>query len=163
MAKVIILSGSNSGKREFFLRSAIELIQTQIGPLGLSSSVYETEPWGFVSEQQFLNQVWMVETNLTPHGVLGQLLDIEMKLGRIRESQGGYVSRVIDLDILYYDEQILNDEELSVPHPRIQERNFVLQPLVEILPHFVHPVLGLTNTQLLEKCQDIGLAKKVIR
>ncbi len=160
MAKVIILSGSNSGNRQFFLNEALQKVQFSIGKLMQKSSLYETEPWGFEAEQDFLNQVWMVETAHSPRKVLADLLAIETELGRTRVGSG-YSSRIIDLDILYYDDQIIHEAGLDIPHPRIQERNFVLQPLAEILPDFVHPELMQSNSQLLENCVDTSLAKRI--
>lgn len=160
MAKVVILSGSNSGNREFFLEAALELIQEKVGSLIDSSGLYETEPWGFEAEQNFLNQVWLVESTLEPLLVLQQLLQIEEQLGRVRDPDGGYSSRVIDLDILYFDDLIIDLPELTVPHPRIQDRNFVLQPLCEILPDMIHPVFNKTNTELLAVCTDSGIATR---
>ncbi|MES2630178.1 MAG: 2-amino-4-hydroxy-6-hydroxymethyldihydropteridine diphosphokinase [Bacteroidota bacterium] len=159
MAKVIILGGSNSGDREFFLDSSLTRITAQIGSLDVQSALYETEPWGFESRQHFLNRIWVIETLLPPLEVLSELLSIERELGRVR-SGNGYSSRVIDLDILYYDQQIIQQAGLEIPHPRISERNFVLLPLNEILPDFVHPVLKLSNHDLLLRSADPGIVRK---
>lgn len=161
MAKVVILSGSNSGRREIFLKDALKSVIVEIGNVVMQSGLYSSEPWGFEAEQDFLNQVFVCETNLSPEAVLHSLLKIEKDLGRTRSNDGNYSSRTIDLDILYYDDRIIESEKLTVPHPRLQDRNFVLQPLAEILPDWIHPILKLSNQQLLSQSPDQGIVQKV--
>ncbi len=152
--KVVFLGiGTNLGDRESNLKEAIAGIEKHIGRVINSSSVYETEPWGFKAEQEFLNIVVKVETELIPTDLLEAILVLEKKLGRIR-SENQYSSRVIDIDILFYENEIINSEELRVPHPLLHERKFVLVPLCEIEPELVHPVLKKSVTWLLEKCED---------
>ena len=150
-----ILLGSNMGNREELLSEAIELIELRCGKVVLKSSLYESEPWGFDAEIYFLNQSIAIESILSPHDLLNELLAIEAELGRKRkENHVGYESRPIDLDIIYYDDIINNDEDLILPHPRLHLRRFVLTPLCEIAPDFIHPVFKESNKVLLERCED---------
>lgn len=150
-----ILLGSNMGNREELLSEAIELIELRCGKVVLKSSLYESEPWGFDAEIYFLNQSIAIESILSPHDLLNELLAIEAELGRKRkENHVGYESRPIDLDIIYYDDIINNDEDLILPHPRLHLRRFVLMPLCEIAPDFIHPVFKESNKELLERCED---------
>ena len=119
---------------------AKKMIEESIGSVVSVSSVYETEPWGFESDNEFLNMVLCVETDLSPSGLLGRILMIESQLGRIR-CENQYSSRNIDIDILLYNNEIVNEAALEIPHPRMHERRFVLVPLAEIAPELIHPVL----------------------
>ena len=150
-----ILLGSNMGNREELLNEAIEHIELRCGRVVLKSSLYESEPWGFDADVYFLNQAIAIESVLSPHDLLKELLTIEAELGRKRkENHIGYESRPIDLDIIYYDDIINNDEDLILPHPRLHLRRFVLMPICEIAPDFIHPILQETNSGLLERCED---------
>jgi 2-amino-4-hydroxy-6-hydroxymethyldihydropteridine diphosphokinase len=153
MKRVYLGLGTNLGIREENLKLATEKIKELIGQLVRISSVYETEPWGFTSENKFLNIVAEIETDLKPSGLLRRLLMIESMLGRLREGKG-YKSRTIDIDILIYGEQVLNMGDLKIPHPRMQERRFVLVPLNEIAPDLIHPVLKKNIRTLLAECTD---------
>jgi 2-amino-4-hydroxy-6-hydroxymethyldihydropteridine diphosphokinase len=159
MNKVFLGIGTNLNKRESNINEAVARIEEYIGKIVASSSVYETEPWGFQSENEFLNMVVKLETNLSPSGLLGRILMIESLLGRVR-SDTHYVSRIIDLDILFYDNIIINEISLKIPHPLMQERMFVLVPLCEIEPDYVHPVFNQTIASLLEKCKDKSKVRK---
>jgi len=159
MSVVFLGIGTNMGSRESNLKDAIARIEEHIGKVMKSSSVYETEPWGFKSEEEFLNMVVKVETSLSPSGLLGRILMIESLLGRLREGKQ-YSSRVIDIDILFYDDIIVDEESLKIPHLRIPERLFVLVPLCEIEPEMVHPVLKKSVSSLLQLCRDKGKVKK---
>jgi 2-amino-4-hydroxy-6-hydroxymethyldihydropteridine diphosphokinase len=158
MKKVFLGLGSNLSDREHNLESAVEKIQEFIGPIIRVSSIYETEPWGFKSENYFLNMVVEAETSLNPSGLLGRLLTIESLLGRLREGKK-YQSRIIDIDILLFGKQVINKAELVIPHPKIPDRRFVLEPLCEIAPDTVHPVLGKTIAELLAECKDKSRVK----
>ena len=161
MEKIIFLGlGTNLGDREKNLSMAVERIGEEIGKVIKCSSVYETEPWGFQSEDRFLNMVVKVRSSLRPSGLLGRILMIEAQLRRLRSGKG-YKSRSIDIDILLFGSEVIKREELEIPHPRIPVRKFVLEPLCELAPDMVHPVLKVTFTELLEKCGDqCGVAAK---
>ncbi|MDX2443903.1 MAG: 2-amino-4-hydroxy-6-hydroxymethyldihydropteridine diphosphokinase [Bacteroidales bacterium] len=157
---IAILLGSNIGDRFLALEKAKLLIRERVNNQIIESSVFESEPWGFQDEINFLNQVICVETKLPPHDLLEELLAIEKEMGRMR-SRSGYQSRVIDLDILLYNDLIVSDDKLKIPHPRLHERRFTLEPLNELLPDFIHPVLGRTVNELLNDCQDKLIVKKL--
>ena len=160
MKRVFLGLGTNLGDREKNLEQALDKIAEVIGIIVSRSSVYETEPWGFQSSDQFLNMVIGVDTNLKPSGLLGRLLMIESLLGRLRDGKQ-YSSRIIDIDILLYGRQKVDTLSLKIPHPRMHERKFVLIPLCEIAPRTVHPVFGKTMTKLLKECEDAGKIKKL--
>jgi 2-amino-4-hydroxy-6-hydroxymethyldihydropteridine diphosphokinase len=155
MHKVFLGLGTNMGDRDANLREAISRIGENIGSVSKASSLFETEPWGFESRNRFLNMVAEVETRLTPSGVLGAILMIEAQLGRIRGGKQ-YSSRVIDIDILFYDDLILDGITLKIPHPLMHKRNFVMVPLNEIAPDLIHPVLKKSVGSLLNCCEDLG-------
>jgi len=161
MNNVILGIGTNIGDRERNLKEAISAIKANIGNILRSSSVYETEPWGFNAEVQFLNMVIETETKLSASGVLGAILMIEAMLGRMR-GEKQYSSREMDIDILLYGDEIINEESLKIPHPRMHERRFVLVPLCEIIPDRVHPVKKIPFKLLLDTCTDTGIVKKYI-
>jgi 2-amino-4-hydroxy-6-hydroxymethyldihydropteridine diphosphokinase len=146
--------GSNLGNREENLSTAQSLIEEKVGIIRSKSSIYETAAWGITEQNAFLNQVIEVETSFSPSAVLHLVLKIEKDMGRIREIKWG--ERSIDIDVLYYNNEIISTENLAVPHPFIQERKFVLVPLCEIAPTFIHPKLKQSNFELLKKCQDSG-------
>ncbi len=153
-----ILLGSNMGDKLTLLNNAIEIIGSRCGKVIKKSSLYESEPWGFDAEQNFINQAICVETELSAHELLRELLSIEIELGRDRSRHyETYVSRPIDLDVIYYGEMINDDRELILPHPRLHLRRFVLEPLCEISSDFIHPVFNVTNKELLDRCEDEGI------
>jgi 2-amino-4-hydroxy-6-hydroxymethyldihydropteridine diphosphokinase len=159
MKRVFLGIGTNLGNREGNLEQAVAKIEEYIGPILNSSSIFETEPWRFQAKDEFLNLVVKVETILTPSGLLGRIMMIESLLGRVR-SETHYTSRLIDIDILFYEDMILDEETLKIPHPLLHERKFVLVPLCEIDPEMVHPVLKKSISELLEKCEDKSRVKK---
>jgi 2-amino-4-hydroxy-6-hydroxymethyldihydropteridine diphosphokinase len=159
MKKVFLGIGTNLGDRETNLKDTLVRIENNIGPVINVSSIYETEPWGFKSENQFLNMVVATETKLTPSGVLGAALMIEAFLGRTR-GEKQYSSRIIDIDILLYEDMIVDEVSLKIPHPLMLERRFVLVPLCEIAAELVHPVLKKTIAFLLESCADKSKVRK---
>lgn len=158
MKNVFLGIGSNLGDRRENLKTALDLITLHIGVVSHTSSVWETEPWGFSSRELFLNMVIEVETLLNPSGLLGRILMIEAGMGRLRDGTG-YSSRILDIDILFYGSRIIKTKSLVLPHPKIHERKFVLEPLNEIAPEFVHPVLGKDIFTLLGECRDKGKVK----
>lgn len=150
MSKVFLALGSNVGVRQEFLFLAKEELK-KLGKLLRISSIYETQPLGN-SENWFLNQVVLLETDLTPKKLLVALKALEKKLGRVLREK--WSEREIDLDILFYDAEIVDSPELQIPHTEISQRNFVLIPMVEIAPDFIHPRLGKTMCELLESSPD---------
>lgn len=155
----LILIGSNQGQRELTINQSIKMLAERCGEVFLLSSLYETEPWGFIAEQNFLNQVVALDTKMNPYDLLRELLMIEKELGRKRHDVEGYESRPIDLDILYYDDMIINDNDLILPHPRLHKRRFALMPLCDIAADFIHPVFKRSNRELLNECEDISEVK----
>lgn len=133
MTDIYLSLGSNLGDRHTLLLTAIEALAQRVGRLVASSSFIETEPWGFESEHSFLNAVVHMRTELTPRQLLKVTQDIERQLGRTHKSQGGhYADRPIDIDILLYGEEHIAEPDLVIPHPRMQERDFVMRPLREV-------------------------------
>jgi 2-amino-4-hydroxy-6-hydroxymethyldihydropteridine diphosphokinase len=160
--RVYLGIGSNLEDREANLEEAVDRIGTLAGDIIRTSSIYETEPWGFSSENEFLNMVVEIETQLNPADLMDVLLKIESRLGRIKEKdESQYTSRIIDIDILLYEDVIVNDVNLRIPHPLMEERKFVLVPLNEIAPDVVHPVLMKKISELLSTCSDTSEARMV--
>ena len=147
-----ILTGSNLGDRYDHLSKAISLIEATGAVVLKKSSIYETAAWGPIPQQAFLNQVLVISTSLGPESLMQQLLSIEKKIGRVRAQKMG--PRIIDLDILFYDELTYHSNILTIPHPLLQERRFVLTPLCEINPEFIHAVFKKSMNALLEECDD---------
>jgi 2-amino-4-hydroxy-6-hydroxymethyldihydropteridine diphosphokinase len=152
MNTAILLIGGNLGNRTRHLQQAAQLIEEQAGKVVKLSGLYETAPWGNVQQPDYLNQALQIETTLEPLPLLHTLLNIEREIGRIRQQKWG--ARVIDIDIIFYNNEIISLPELKIPHPRMQFRQFVLVPLNEILPNWVHPVLQQTVHALLAACED---------
>ena len=153
MANHLLLhTGTNLGKREDNLLRANDLIEKKIGKITKYSSLYETEPWGLEDQPAFINQAIELITELSPEEVLAAANGIEEEMGRIREKK--WERRLIDIDIIFYGDQIIKTERLQVPHKHIQDRNFVLIPLMEIIPNFVHPIFHETIEELYEKSTD---------
>ncbi len=154
-----LLLGSNLGNRSEQLENARNLIELFVGDIKLSSAIYETLPWGVSEQPNFYNQVVAVVTELSAEELLLNLLQIEDKLGRERSQK--WQARKIDLDILYYEQTIINQAQLTIPHPQIAHRRFTLVPLVEIAPDYIHPLLQQSNAQLLAQCQDTLEVRKI--
>ena len=145
---IYLLLGSNQGNRLELLRKACECLQQLDIKIVKCSSVYESEPWGFEAEQNFLNQVLQVSTALSPQELLQKAQQVEEQLGRVRTANSGYASRTIDVDILFYGSEVVSTPTLTIPHPLLHLRQFTLIPLAEIAPDFVHPILKKTIEQL---------------
>ncbi|HSQ44114.1 MAG TPA: 2-amino-4-hydroxy-6-hydroxymethyldihydropteridine diphosphokinase [Ginsengibacter sp.] len=154
MEKVFIALGGNVGNVSETFMVAIEKIEEKIGRVIMQSSLYKTEPWGNKNQDDFLNSVIGVETNLTSVEVLKNILFIEKELGRDRNKDNQFAPRLIDIDILFYGNKIINSDNLIIPHPRLHLRNFVLTPLMEIAPRFIHPVLNKTIEEISESNND---------
>jgi 2-amino-4-hydroxy-6-hydroxymethyldihydropteridine diphosphokinase len=148
--------GSNIGDRVSNLKDAIKLLGLPIVAL---SSLYETEPVDYLNQPWFLNQVLQCETSFHPLKLLEECQKVENELGRTREILKG--PRTIDIDLLFYNDEILKTQELTIPHPAIPQRRFVLIPLAEIAADFVHPELNLTISELLERCPDNSVVKRI--
>lgn len=144
--------GSNVGDREGYLSAAKAMIQEMHGPLQESSAIYETAPWGLQEQESFLNQAILGRTKCSPFQFLADCKSIEHNLGRSKVEQWG--PREIDIDIIFFDSFVVGTAELSIPHPYLHQRKFVLQPLADIIPHFKHPVLDQTIHQLYAECAD---------
>jgi 2-amino-4-hydroxy-6-hydroxymethyldihydropteridine diphosphokinase len=159
MPDVYLILGGNLGNRINNLQKATEYISRDIGEIFARSSVYETEPWGFSHDTSFINQVLRINTDLKPVQVLEKILYIE-KLYARRAKGKEYTAREMDIDILFYNSMIINSGRLIIPHPKIQERMFVLVPMAELQPDFIHPVLQRTISCLKEECNDRRWVKK---
>lgn len=159
MINVFLLLGSNLGNRELFLQQAVQLIEQNIAPVTKASGIYETQSWGKTDEPDYLNQVVQLQTELPAQTVLKRILNIEIMLGRKRDVKWG--SRIIDIDILFYGDKIINEPELIVPHPELHNRRFTLEPLEELAPDFLHPVLKKSVLKLKKELKDSLIVKKL--
>jgi 2-amino-4-hydroxy-6-hydroxymethyldihydropteridine diphosphokinase len=157
---VFLLIGGNLGDRFKLLDQAKTDIQKEIGQIQKESSIYETAAWGFESKNDFLNQVIMITTDFEAIEVLKLCQEIENKLGRTRESDQ-YASRTMDIDILFFNDEIIDLPDLKIPHIQLHKRKFTLEPLSEIAPEFIHPSLNKTMKELLQDCSDKSMVKIV--
>ena len=146
MTKTYLGLGSNKGNREKTLHQTLDQISKRIGTITSHSSLYQTQPWGITEQPDFLNLVIEVNTSLNAIELLGLVLEIEKIMGRTRHRK--WYSRIIDIDVLFYGDQIIREKDLVVPHPYITQRNFVMVPLVEIAADLIHPVLKKTIKEL---------------
>lgn len=160
MEKVVFVIGGNLGNRVELIEQSNKMLRENFSTPLLSSSVFETAAWGNLSEGDYLNQVLVFQTDLDAEAVLIIIQDIENQLGRKREEKWG--NRTMDIDILYFGQQVIQNQNLIIPHPFISRRRFVLEPLVEILPNFIHPVLKVSNSKMLETCTDTSSAIRLI-
>ena len=164
MSSLYLLIGGNQGDRKALLQQATDLIRQRVGSVVGCSQLYETAPWGAFDQkdtQPFLNMALHVETSISAHGCLLECLAIEKELGRQRkgnalpsDTKRVYSSRPIDIDLILFDDEVISSPDLTIPHPRMHQRRFVLQPLCDIAPDTVHPVLKKTISQLLSICED---------
>ena len=152
MNTAYILTGGNLGDRLSSLLMAKEYIGRETGNIVSSSSIYETEAWGNNSQPDFYNQVHITTTGLSAEQMMKKILEIEGQMGRVRAAKNA--PRIIDIDILFYNDEIINIPDLIIPHPRMQDRKFVLMPLNEIAANHMHPVLHKTINRLLKECPD---------
>lgn len=162
MARVALLLGGNQGDVKRTLQTAQQLINSRVGAVLRCSHRYESEPWGFPAAQRFSNQALEVSTDLSPLEVLDACQGIERELGRNRAAEAiekassgaAYLSRPIDIDIIFYGDEVIDDERLTVPHPLLAEREFALQPLAEIMRRHRHPVTGVTVGEMLDALRN---------
>ncbi len=145
--ELVLLLGSNMGDRMGVLSKAKDLLEEHFGKAVRASSIFDTEPWGKTDQDNFLNQALVFHVDLRPMRVLDTILDIESKLGRVRKEKWG--PRLIDIDVIFFGDLIFEGDHLRIPHPHIPERSFVLEPLNEIIPGFVHPILNKSVSELL--------------
>lgn len=150
MAIAYLSLGTNIGNKRRNMVTAAALLAERVGDILALSGFYETEPWGFESKNIFLNAAVMLETSFTPQELLVATQQIETEMGRTEKSDGSYHDRIIDIDILIYDELVMKTPELTLPHPLMHERKFVLEPLAEIAPNMKHPVMNKTISSLNE-------------
>ena len=152
MNNVFLLTGGNMGDRRKNLGLACNSIEQKVGRIVSISKIYETEAWGNQDQQSFLNQVLLLQSKFSAFEILQMVLDIEKSMGRERIIKFG--PRLIDIDILFYNSDVISTPTLTIPHPEIPNRRFVLTPLAEIAPHFIHPILHQTMLDLLLDCKD---------
>lgn len=152
MNRVYIQLGSNLGDREGYLKQSQAMLIDEIGLIIKMSSIYESSPWGVENQGSFLNQVLLLETDVKPFDLLDIILNIEKEMGRVRIEKWG--ERIIDIDILFYNDEIIETNNLCIPHPYISKRRFVLSPLDEIAKNYIHPILHKTINKLLLECLD---------
>ncbi|WP_116770359.1 2-amino-4-hydroxy-6-hydroxymethyldihydropteridine diphosphokinase [Maribacter litoralis] len=161
--KTALLSiGSNLGNRQLLLQKAIFEIGKVAGEIRQVSATYKTPSWGFEGED-FLNACLELQTLLSPNDLLKELLDIETAFGRERNHSESYQSRTLDIDIIYYDKEVINTDALTIPHPKMQERKFILKPLADISPQFYHPIFNKDTRNLLQECKDKSSITKQIQ
>jgi 2-amino-4-hydroxy-6-hydroxymethyldihydropteridine diphosphokinase len=149
---LILLLGSNQGNSQKLLEKACVFLEQKLGKIKIASSVYKTRAWGETNQPDFLNQVVIIPYENTAWQALEAVLNIENEMGRVRTKKWG--TRIIDIDLLYFGDQVHEDVRLMLPHPALHLRRFTLVPLVEIISDFVHPVFNKTQSQLLNECTD---------
>lgn len=154
MALVYLGIGSNLGNKEINLNQAILKLKLKVGEIFNVSSFYASKPWGFSSDNDFLNGVVLINTHLPPEDLLFEIKKIEEKMGRLPKQDSVYEDRIIDIDILLYENRIIEQKGLIIPHNKMSERDFVLEPLSEIAPDLVHPTSGKTILQLRDKLHN---------
>lgn len=152
MNKIYLITGGNIGDRKKNIETAAVLIEEQIGRIVKSSKIYETDAWGITEQAPFYNQIHIVETEFSAKEVLNKILNMEEKMGRVRTTKNA--ARIMDIDILFFNDETINELNLIVPHPQIINRRFVLMPLNELAPEMIHPVFQKNIYQLLENCTD---------
>ncbi len=148
-----LLLGGNLGNKEENLKRAVDLLEQKAGPTTKRSSIYRTAAWGNAAQPEFYNQAIALQTELSPEELLKTVLETEELLGRKRTGDK-WQERIIDIDILFYNDEVLDSPKLKIPHPFIQERKFVLVPMKEIASELIHPLLRKTITELLDECKD---------
>jgi len=160
MQNAYLLTGGNTGDRQQFLANALQALEAECGQIIAVSALYETAAWGLSDQPAFLNQAIELETALSPQRLLECILAIEMRLGRVRNQK--YGPRTIDIDILFYGQEVVNEPGLVIPHPHLPNRRFALECLNDIAPSFLHPVLQKSINTLLEECPDSLTVHKLV-
>ncbi len=161
MHTVFLLLGGNLGDRKANFKKVREIIHHDIGKIIHESSLYETEPWGFRHEKNFLNQLIQIETTFKPEEMLVKIEGIE-KCFKKDKKNGKYLPREMDIDILFYDNEKIKKPGLEIPHPRLHLRKCVLEPLFELIPDYIHPVFGISIRELRDNCPDKNWVKKIM-
>ena len=164
MSRVVFLTGSNAPDRDDVLRRTAEILVRRVGEVEMASQIYGSEPWGFHAEEMFSNQALVLQTTLTPIEVLDEALATEQEVGRDRASEQmekqitgeRYASRVVDVDVMFYDDEVIDTPRLKLPHPLLHVREFALEPLCEIMGDYCHPVLGKTLNTIYEELKGEG-------
>ena len=152
MNRIFLITGGNIGDRKKNLKVAAALVEKRIGKIIRSSKIYETDAWGIMNQPSFYNQVLIVESDFSANKVMQKILEIEKEMGRIRTIKNA--ARIIDIDILFFNNETINKQNLIIPHPEIANRRFVLVPLNELVPEMIHPVLKKSIADLLSICKD---------
>jgi 2-amino-4-hydroxy-6-hydroxymethyldihydropteridine diphosphokinase len=152
MNKTFLITGGNIGNRRKNLETAAALIEKEIGNIIKSSKIYETDAWGITNQPAFYNQIHLVESKFSAKEILDKILNIEAKMGRVRTIKNA--ARIIDIDILFFNDELINEPNLIIPHTQIINRRFVLMPLNELVPEMIHPVLKKSIHDLLSNCKD---------
>ena len=160
MSKVYLSIGSNKGNRSVLINKAIDEIEKKVGIIISRSSIYQSKSWGFDSND-FYNLCLLIDTDIMPKSLLINLKKIEKSMGR-EDVDGSYSDRLIDIDILFYDNITTDLEDLKIPHPKIEIRKFVLVPMLEIADNYVHPILNKTIKELYNDCSDQDIPLKII-
>ena len=160
MSKVYLSIGSNKGNRSVLINKAIDEIEKKVGIIISRSSIYQSKSWGFDSND-FYNLCLLIDTDIMPKSLLINLKKIEKSMGR-EDIDGSYSDRLIDIDILFYDNITTDSEDLKIPHPKIEIRKFVLVPMLEIADDYVHPILNKTIKELDNDCSDQDIPLKII-
>lgn len=158
MNKVYLLTGGNVGNRQQYLQESARLIETSCGKIINRSSIYETAPWGKTDQAAFLNQALELDTSMEAETLMKELLNIELAAGRARSEK--YGPRTIDIDILFFNDTVQSTPLVTIPHTQLAFRRFVLQPMNELAPAYIHPVLKKSIAQLLDECPDKLPVKK---
>lgn len=164
MGRVVFLTGSNAPDRNEVLRRTADVLARRVGEVEMASQIYGSEPWGFHAEEMFSNQALVLQTTLTPIEVLDEALATEQEVGRDRASEQvekqitgeRYASRVVDVDVMFYDDEVIDTPRLKLPHPLLHVREFALEPLCEIMGDYRHPVLGKSLSTIYEELKGIG-------
>lgn len=160
MQNAFLLTGGNTGDRQQFLARALKALEVECGQIIAVSALFETEAWGLNDQPSFLNQAVELQTALSPQALLERILDIEIQLGRVRDQK--YGPRTIDIDIIFYGQEIINEPGLVIPHLHLPDRRFALECLNDIAPEFEHPVLHKSVRTLLEECADSLTVNKLV-